>query len=80
MLTDISQVMKNVFIYTTWFDKTVVCLVNSVCWAPHDFGLILACGSSDGSISVITYNGNVLCLFVFFFCRLKLNVLFLIMF
>jgi hypothetical protein len=33
-------------------------LVNSVCWAPHDFGLILACGSSDGSISVITYTGK----------------------
>jgi protein transport protein SEC13 len=33
--------------------------VNSVCWAPHQFGLILACGSSDGSISIITYNeGN----------------------
>ena len=28
--------------------------VNSVCWAPHDFGLILACGSSDGSISILT--------------------------
>lgn len=28
--------------------------VNSVCWAPHDFGLILACGSSDGSISIVS--------------------------
>lgn len=28
--------------------------VNSVCWAPHDFGLILACGSSDGSISILS--------------------------
>jgi hypothetical protein len=40
-----------------------LCSVNSVCWAPHDFGLILACGSSDGSISVITYSGSVLCLY-----------------
>ncbi|MBW04035.1 Protein SEC13, partial [Eschrichtius robustus] len=31
--------------------------VNSVCWAPHDYGLILACGSSDGAISLLTYTG-----------------------
>lgn len=29
--------------------------VNSVAWAPHEFGLILACGSSDGAISIVTY-------------------------
>lgn len=28
--------------------------VNSVCWAPHELGLILACGSSDGTISVLS--------------------------
>jgi len=33
--------------------------VNSVCWAPHELGLILAAGSSDGTISVITYTGGV---------------------
>ena len=32
--------------------------VNSVCWAPHEFGLILACGSSDGSISVVSSTGD----------------------
>lgn len=32
--------------------------VNSVCWAPHDYGLILACGSSDGAISLLTYTGE----------------------
>ena len=32
--------------------------VNSVAWAPHEFGLILACGSSDGSVSVLTNNGD----------------------
>lgn len=32
--------------------------VNSVCWGPYDFGLILACGSSDGAISVLTCSGD----------------------
>ncbi|GLG99118.1 hypothetical protein R5R35_012173 [Gryllus longicercus] len=30
--------------------------VNSVAWAPHEFGLILACGSSDGSVSILISN------------------------
>jgi protein transport protein SEC13 len=29
--------------------------VNSLAFAPHDFGLILACASSDGHVSVLTY-------------------------
>merc|ERR1712050_628307 len=32
--------------------------VNSVCWAPHEFGLILVCGSSDGCISIISSTGD----------------------
>lgn len=28
--------------------------VNSISWAPHELGLCLACGSSDGNISVFT--------------------------
>jgi protein transport protein SEC13 len=32
--------------------------VNSVCWAPYEFGLMLACGSSDGAISVIWSSGK----------------------
>ena len=28
--------------------------VNSISWAPQEFGLCLACGSSDGTISVLT--------------------------
>ena len=32
--------------------------MNSVQWAPHDSGLILVCGSSDGAISVLTYSAN----------------------
>jgi hypothetical protein len=33
-------------------------LVNSVNFAPHEFGLLLACGSSDGSISIISSSGK----------------------
>lgn len=32
-------------------DKTV----NSVAWAPHEFGLLLACGSSDGKVSIVQW-------------------------
>lgn len=33
-------------------------LVNSIQWAPHEWGLLLACGSSDESISFISTSGN----------------------
>lgn len=29
--------------------------VNSICWAPYELGLALAAASSDGSLSVLTY-------------------------
>jgi protein transport protein SEC13 len=29
--------------------------VNSVAWAPHELGLVLAAGSSDGALSVLTH-------------------------
>jgi len=32
--------------------------VNSICWAPHEYGLILACASSDGSVSLLTYTST----------------------
>lgn len=32
--------------------------VNTVQWAPSEFGLIFACGSSDGSISIVSLNGD----------------------
>lgn len=32
--------------------------MNSVCWGPYDFGLTLACGSSDGAISLLTFTGD----------------------
>lgn len=41
------------------FITCLYCLpVNSVCWAPQDYGLILACGSSDGAISLLNYTGD----------------------
>jgi len=32
--------------------------VNTVAWAPYEYGLMLACGSSDGSISIISSTGD----------------------
>uniref|UniRef100_A0A3B4Z7Z5 Protein SEC13 homolog n=2 Tax=Stegastes partitus TaxID=144197 RepID=A0A3B4Z7Z5_9TELE len=40
------------------FNCSCVSTVNSVCWGPYDFGLILACGSSDGAISLLTFTGD----------------------
>lgn len=31
--------------------------VNSVAWAPHEHGLVLACASSDGRVSILTHKG-----------------------
>ena len=30
-----------------------LCLVNAVQWGPHELGAILACGSTDGKVSVV---------------------------
>jgi protein transport protein SEC13 len=32
-----------------------ISLVNSISWAPHEYGLSLACASSDGKLSILTY-------------------------
>lgn len=32
--------------------------VNSISWAPHEIGMILACASSDGSITFLTFNNE----------------------
>ena len=32
--------------------------VNSISWAPPEYGLMLACGSSDGSVSIISSSGE----------------------
>ena len=40
------------------FSANVDCFpVNAISWASPDYGLMLACGSSDGSISIITSSG-----------------------
>lgn len=41
-------------------------IVNSVAWAPHELGAILACASSDGKISILEYKG-----INYTVCRLK---------
>ena len=33
-------------------------VVNSVQWAPHEWGLVLACGSADESVSFLIYAGE----------------------
>jgi hypothetical protein len=33
-------------------------LVNSIAWAPYDLGPILACASSDGKLSVLSFKGE----------------------
>jgi hypothetical protein len=43
------------YIFSFFF---VICSVNSIAWAPHEYGLMLACGSSDGTISILTYKGT----------------------
>ncbi|WFC94036.1 GTPase-activating protein S13 [Malassezia brasiliensis] len=32
--------------------------VNSIAWAPHELGATLACASSDGKVSVLTFNSD----------------------
>lgn len=32
--------------------------VNAIAWAPHELGPILACASSDGKVSVLTFNSS----------------------
>lgn len=32
--------------------------INSISWAPHEFGQVLVCGSSDGHVSVLTQKGT----------------------
>lgn len=33
-------------------------LVNTVSWGPCEYGLVFACGSSDGSISIVSLSGD----------------------
>lgn len=38
--------------YSSHFSYTV----NAIAWAPHELGPVLACASSDGKVSVLTFN------------------------
>ena len=40
------------------FSSTHAGIVNSVSWAPHELGAILACASSDGKVSVLTFKSS----------------------
>ena len=42
----------------TRYTKFMLLIVNSVAWAPHELGAMLACASSDGKISVLEYRGK----------------------
>ena len=46
---------RNAFNLNTMFP---LILVNSISWAPHEFGLMLACGASDGAVSVLSTTGK----------------------
>jgi protein transport protein SEC13 len=32
--------------------------VNAISWAPHEYGLMLACASSDGKVSILSFQGE----------------------
>ena len=34
------------------------CSVNAISWSPHEHGLILACASSDGRVTLLEYLSN----------------------
>ena len=49
---------------TNAFVRSVSFSVNSVAWAPHDLGAILACASSDGKVSVLTFKSTYINLYL----------------
>ena len=51
-------------LFSNSFVFACLILVNAISWASPDYGLMLACGSSDGSISIISSSGECL-VFVF---------------
>ena len=40
--------------------------MNAIAWAPHELGPILACASSDGKVSVLTFNSSFFSLQILF--------------
>ena len=55
--TQIKEQVPFLFLVIHRFD-TQKTLLFSIAWAPHDLGLSLVCGSSDGAISVLTYTSR----------------------
>ena len=51
--------VRKVYIQIVIYHVKLTFSVNSVQWAPYQFGLMLACGSSDGAISIISSSGKV---------------------
>ena len=49
---------RNIIVFRNNKFKVAFFIVNSVCWAPEAFGLMLACGSSDGAVSIISSEGQ----------------------
>lgn len=41
-----------------WTEANELDAVNAIAWAPHELGPILACASSDGKVSVLTFNST----------------------
>jgi protein transport protein SEC13 len=45
--------------WTKLFEHTLhTASVNSIGWAPHDFGALLACASSDGKVSILEFKDD----------------------
>ena len=46
-------------VWTKIFEKRVHDLsINSISFAPHEYGLVLACASSDGKVSILEYKDD----------------------
>ena len=43
---------------TCHYNTNLISIVNSVAWAPHELGPLLACASSDGRVSILSFKGN----------------------
>lgn len=41
-----------------WLSICWTLSVNSIAWAPHELGSVLACASSDGNVSILTFNDD----------------------
>ena len=58
MIKSIKHILDSMNLLYLSFKTFVIFVVNSISWAPPEYGLMLACGSSDGSISIISSSGE----------------------